>query len=49
MSFFSGKPKRQNLDDNAAGLIAHFEHSYDARLVDYSPEVSKSYPPVDLS
>ncbi|GMI15081.1 hypothetical protein TrLO_g4140 [Triparma laevis f. longispina] len=38
MSFFSGKPKRQNLDDNAAGLIAHFEHSYDARLVDYSPE-----------
>ena len=36
----SGKPKRTSLDDNAAGLIAHFEHSYDARLIATMPKVS---------
>jgi len=42
-NFVSNKPKRASLDDNAAGLIAHFEHSYDARLIATKPEVRIHY------
>ena len=41
MSFFRSRPAKSLNDTQAAGLIAHFEHSYNARLVAYEPQVSR--------